>query len=100
MKVLVTGASGRLGPFVVRDLEAAGHELVVLSRRRPEAADRWRMLALLSLAELLGMSLWFAATAAGCVVAGRAAAEAKGTGLKSRVQRLTTALPEPTFWCA
>jgi nucleoside-diphosphate-sugar epimerase len=35
MKVLVTGASGRLGPFVVKDLEAAGHELVLFSRREP-----------------------------------------------------------------
>jgi nucleoside-diphosphate-sugar epimerase len=41
MKVLVTGASGRLGPFVVAELEAAGHELVLMSRRRPAAADRW-----------------------------------------------------------
>jgi len=41
MKVLVTGASGRLGPFVVTELEAAGHELVLLCRSRPEAADRW-----------------------------------------------------------
>jgi nucleoside-diphosphate-sugar epimerase len=35
MKVLVTGASGRLGPFVVKDLAAAGHELVLFSRREP-----------------------------------------------------------------
>ncbi|MGC9349305.1 MAG: NAD-dependent epimerase/dehydratase family protein [Anaerolineae bacterium] len=35
MKVLVTGVSGRLGPFVVKDLEAAGHELVLSSRREP-----------------------------------------------------------------
>ena len=35
MKVLVTGVSGRLGPFVVRDLELAGHELVLTSRREP-----------------------------------------------------------------
>lgn len=41
MKVLVTGASGRLGPFVVKELEAAGHELVLMSRSRPSAADRW-----------------------------------------------------------
>jgi len=41
MKALVTGASGRLGPFVVKELADAGHELVLLSRRRPEAADRW-----------------------------------------------------------
>jgi UDP-glucose 4-epimerase len=33
MKVLVTGASGRLGPFVVRDLQQAGHEVVLFSRR-------------------------------------------------------------------
>ena len=31
MKVLVTGASGRLGPYVVADLEVAGHELVLWS---------------------------------------------------------------------
>lgn len=41
MKVLVTGASGRLGPFVVAELESAGHELVLMSRKRPAAADRW-----------------------------------------------------------
>ena len=41
MKVLVTGASGRLGPFVVSELEAAGHELVLMSRSRPVAAERW-----------------------------------------------------------
>jgi nucleoside-diphosphate-sugar epimerase len=41
MKVLVTGASGRLGPFVVSELESAGHELVLMSRSRPGAADRW-----------------------------------------------------------
>ena len=41
MKVLVTGASGRLGGFVVSELESAGHELVLMSRTRPEAAERW-----------------------------------------------------------
>jgi nucleoside-diphosphate-sugar epimerase len=35
MKVLVTGVSGRLGPFIVRELEQAGHELVLSSRREP-----------------------------------------------------------------
>ena len=41
MKILVTGASGRLGPFVVAELESAGYDLVLMSRSRPEAADRW-----------------------------------------------------------
>ena len=41
MKVLVTGASGRFGPYLVAELEAAGHELVLMCRTRPEAADRW-----------------------------------------------------------
>lgn len=42
MKVLVTGVSGRLGPFVVQDLEAAGHELVLSSRREPaEEIAHW-----------------------------------------------------------
>jgi UDP-glucose 4-epimerase len=41
MRVLVTGASGRLGEFVIADLESAGHDLVLMSRRRPAAADRW-----------------------------------------------------------
>lgn len=36
MKALLTGSSGRLGPFVVRDLEQAGHEVVLFSRRKPE----------------------------------------------------------------
>jgi UDP-glucose 4-epimerase len=35
MKVLITGVSGRFGPFAVQDLEAAGHELVLSSRREP-----------------------------------------------------------------
>ena len=38
---MVTGASGRLGPYVVAELESAGHELVLMSRTRPEGADRW-----------------------------------------------------------
>ncbi len=33
MKVLVTGSSGRLGPYVVKALEQAGHEVVLFSRR-------------------------------------------------------------------
>ncbi len=41
MKVLVTGASGRLGSYVVAELEQAGHNLVLMSRSRPEAAGRW-----------------------------------------------------------
>jgi nucleoside-diphosphate-sugar epimerase len=35
VKVLVTGSSGRLGPYVVEDLEKAGHEVVLFSRRPP-----------------------------------------------------------------
>ena len=35
MKVLVTGSSGRLGPYVIRDLQEAGHEVVLFSRRQP-----------------------------------------------------------------
>jgi UDP-glucose 4-epimerase len=38
MKVLVTGSSGRLGPYVVSDLEKAGHELTLFSRRAPSDA--------------------------------------------------------------
>ena len=41
MKVLVTGASGRFGPYVVQELESAGHELVLMSRTEPDAAERW-----------------------------------------------------------
>ena len=41
MKVLVTGASGSFGPFAVAELESAGHELVLMSRTRPAAADCW-----------------------------------------------------------
>jgi nucleoside-diphosphate-sugar epimerase len=33
VKVLVTGASGKLGPFVIRELIDAGHEVVLFSRR-------------------------------------------------------------------
>ena len=32
MKTLLTGASGRLGPFVIRELIKAGHEVVLFSR--------------------------------------------------------------------
>lgn len=35
MRVLVTGASGRLAPFVVDELLAADHEVVLFSRRPP-----------------------------------------------------------------
>ena len=45
MKVLVTGASGRLGRYLVTDLERAGHELVLMSRSRPEAAGHWPWVA-------------------------------------------------------
>lgn len=41
MKVLVTGASGRLGPFVVAELAAAGHQLVLMSRTKPPDAGKW-----------------------------------------------------------
>lgn len=42
MKVLITGSSGRLGPFVVRDLAEAGHDLVLFSRKKPEGESaRW-----------------------------------------------------------
>ncbi len=42
MKVLVTGVSGRLGPYVVAELEKAGHELVLFSRRPPASElRRW-----------------------------------------------------------
>jgi nucleoside-diphosphate-sugar epimerase len=35
MRVLVTGASGRLGPYVVRDLLEHGYEVVMMSRSKP-----------------------------------------------------------------
>ena len=42
MRVLVTGCSGKFAPFVVRELEAAGHDLVLFSRREPAAElRRW-----------------------------------------------------------
>jgi uncharacterized protein YbjT (DUF2867 family) len=37
MKVLITGASGQLGPFVIRALQEQ-HDLVLMSRRSPDAA--------------------------------------------------------------
>lgn len=40
MKVLITGASSRLAPHVIADLEQAGHDLTLFSRR-PPATDRW-----------------------------------------------------------
>jgi UDP-glucose 4-epimerase len=36
MKVLVTGVSGRFGPYAVRELEKAGHEIVLFSRKKPQ----------------------------------------------------------------
>ena len=44
MKVLVTGVSGRLGPFVIRELMDAGHEVELFSRRSP--AEEFRHLPL------------------------------------------------------
>jgi nucleoside-diphosphate-sugar epimerase len=41
MRVLVTGASGGFGPCLVAKFERAGHELVLMSRSRPQAADHW-----------------------------------------------------------
>ena len=38
MRVLVTGSSGRLGPYVVDELERAGHDLVLFTRRQPGEA--------------------------------------------------------------
>jgi UDP-glucose 4-epimerase len=38
MKALVTGSSGRLGPYVIADLEQAGHEVVLFSRQPPAAS--------------------------------------------------------------
>ncbi|MBN1642380.1 MAG: NAD(P)-dependent oxidoreductase [Anaerolineae bacterium] len=38
MKVLVTGSSGRLGPYVVSELEQAGHEVALFTRRKPAPA--------------------------------------------------------------
>jgi len=35
MKALVTGCTGRFGPYVVRELERAGHDVVLFSRRQP-----------------------------------------------------------------
>ena len=35
MKVLVTGSSGRLGPFVVAELMQAGHDVTLFSRKPP-----------------------------------------------------------------
>lgn len=37
MKILITGASGRLGPFVIREL-AEHYELVLMSRQKPAEA--------------------------------------------------------------
>lgn len=52
-----------------------------------EAAGRWRMLAVIGLAELLGMSLWFAATAIAPELAGRWSLSPGQTGwLTSAVQ--------------
>jgi len=44
MKVLVTGASGKLAPFVIQDLLDHGHEVVLFSRRPP--AEKFNRLPL------------------------------------------------------
>ena len=36
MKTLVTGASGRFAPHLIRDLIANGHEVVLFSRKKPD----------------------------------------------------------------
>jgi UDP-glucose 4-epimerase len=41
MKVLVTGAKGRLGPYVVRELESAGHELVLMDQSWQSVGGPW-----------------------------------------------------------
>jgi UDP-glucose 4-epimerase len=48
MRVLITGATGRVGRFVTADLLAAGHAVTLLGRRRPEAfaGAGWREWAL------------------------------------------------------
>ncbi len=38
MKVLVTGSSGRFGPYVVSELAAAGHDLVLFDLLEPQGA--------------------------------------------------------------
>ena len=38
MKILVTGSSGRIGQYVVRDLTAAGHEVTGIDRVTPQDA--------------------------------------------------------------
>ena len=35
MKTLITGASGRFAPHLIRDLAKAGHEVVLFSRKKP-----------------------------------------------------------------
>ena len=39
MNILVTGGSGDVGAYVVRDLLAAGHKPVVFDKRPPEANE-------------------------------------------------------------
>jgi UDP-glucose 4-epimerase len=42
MKILVTGTSGRFGPYVLRELESNGHDLVLFDRLKPdEAFSKW-----------------------------------------------------------
>lgn len=52
MKVFVTGGTGALGPYVVRDLRSSGHEVTVLARTAAKAAAVEKMGATPSSASL------------------------------------------------
>ena len=43
MKILVTGGGGFLGQYIVRDLVAAGHEVVSFSRHHHTVLDQWKV---------------------------------------------------------
>ncbi len=53
MKVLVTGGSGKVGQFTVRDLQAAGHDVTNIDRARPDGGGKFIQVDLTNAGEVV-----------------------------------------------